>query len=282
MSEITADKIKDLRQRTGVGMAKCKEALVLSEGSMDKAIEHLRKTGMAASVKKEGRETKEGVIGVQETKDAIGLIEVNCETDFVAKNEKFVHYVDSLAKQIAANKVLKLDAFLSEKSSADPSMSVEDHRNQFIQSFGENIQIKRIELIEKAKDASYGIYSHMGGKIVTVVEIKGDAHQPVLAKDIAMHIAAEDPSYLSPELVPHELIKKEEEVAKAQIKNKPENIVEKIIQGKINAYLDQVCLVGQKFIKDPSVSVADYVKQIGKEANKTLKITCFWRWEIGQ
>ncbi len=282
MANITADMIKELRERSGVGMSKCKEALVEAQGDMTKAIEILRKSGLASSVKKEGREAKEGVINAFQTKDHIALVEVNTETDFVAKNERFVQFVDVLAEQAAEEKPQSLDLFIKSKYKKDKAVSIDDQRNLMIQALGENIQITRLEIIHKAKDASYGIYSHMGGKIVTIVEIKGSADVEDLARDIAMHVAADDPEYLKPEEVPENIKKKEEEIARSQIKGKPENVIEKIIAGKIKAYYDQVCLICQKYIKDTSVTVQQFVENKGKEAGKKMEVTCFWRWKLGE
>ena len=175
MANITPQMVKELRERSGVGMSKCKEALVESDGDMTKAIEFLRKKGLASAVKKEGRETKEGTIGFFETDSHISLVEVNSETDFVSKNEKFQKFVKELAEQAAQTKPASLDAFVKETYNIDPSLTIEEYRNLLIQSIGENIQISKLEIIHKNKNASYGIYSHMAGKIVTVVEITGSS-----------------------------------------------------------------------------------------------------------
>jgi elongation factor Ts len=281
MSEITADMIKELRERSGVGMSKCKDALVEADGNMEKAIEILRKAGLTSSVKKEGRETKEGVIMVHQTNDTLAFLEVNSETDFVAKNEKFKQFAENISKQAAESKPKSLEDFIKEKYKKDPSLTIDGYRNLMIQALGENIQIKRLEIFHKDKDASYGIYSHMGGKIVSVVEIKGASSEQVLAYDIAMHVAAEDPAYLKPEEIPENIKKKEEEIARSQIKGKPENVIEKIVLGKIKAFENQVCLIFQPFVKDNTITVSDFVAKRSKDISKPLKITCFWRWKIG-
>ncbi|MBN2479522.1 MAG: elongation factor Ts [Parachlamydiales bacterium] len=282
MSEITPTMVKELRERSGVGMSKCKEALVEADGDMQKAIEILRKKGLASSVKKEGRETKEGVIAFFENDKNIVLLEVNTETDFVAKNEKFVKFTNELASQAALSKPASLEEFANENYNIDPSLTIEEYRNLLIQSIGENIQLRRLEIIHKKNNASYGIYSHMGGKIVTIAEITGSSDESKIAYDIAMHIAAESPDYLKASEIPENIKRKEEEIARSQIKGKPENVIEKIVAGKINAFYDQVCLVNQKFIKDPSISVEKFVANRSKEINAPLHLTCFWRWQIGQ
>ncbi len=282
MSNITPQMVKELRERSGVGMSKCKNALVEAEGDMQKAIDILRKAGLTSSVKKEGRETKEGMIGFFESPTHIALLEVNTETDFVAKNEKFQKFVKELSEQITESKPANLEVLSKENYSIDPSLTIDEYRNLLIQSIGENIQISRFEVIHKDTDSSYGIYSHMGGKIVSLVEIKGSNQEAGIAKDIAMHIAAEDPQYLKSDEIPETIKKKEEEIARSQIQGKPENVIEKIVAGKLKAYYDQVCLLGQKFVKDPSLTVEKYVQNKGKELGTSLTISAFWRWKIGE
>lgn len=277
MGNISPQMVKQLRDLTGVGMNKCKEALEQSQGDMDKAIEFLRKAGMSAAVKKEGRETKEGAIVFFETAKTVSLLEINCETDFVAKNEKFVKFAGDLSKQMAEEKLPSLSALLNAKTSFDKSITVEQYRNLVIQSLGENIQVRRVELISKKDNCSYGIYSHMGGKIVSIVEIEGSTNEQLLAKDIAMHVVAENPEYLSSSDVPEEVKLKEKEIARAQITNKPENVIEKILEGKLKAYFDQFCLLNQKFVKDPSLSILQFIEK----KSKTLKLSRFWRWRVG-
>jgi len=272
--------IKELRERTGVGMAKCKEALVESDGDLDRAIEYLRKKGMASAVKKEGRETKEGSIAFADIGSHISLVEVCAETDFVVKNEKFQQFLQSIATQAATTNPSSLQELLEQPTLEDKALTVDAYRNTVIQALGENIQIKRMEVILKNEAASYGIYSHMNGKIVAVVEIEGSNFEQDLAKDIAMHIAAEDPDYLSSEEIPAEIKQREEEIARAQIQGKPADIAEKIVAGKFKAYCDQVCLLGQKFVKDPSVTVEKHVANQSQKVGKTLKLTKFWRWTI--
>ena len=283
MSEnITGEMVKVLRERTGVGMSKCKDALIRAEGSIDKAIEILRKEGMAAAVKKEGREAKEGFIGVHELEADISLVELNCETDFVAQNEAFKVFLADLAAQAAKSKPHSIEKFVSQKFIADESLTIEDYRNLLVQKFGEKIQIRRVEVISKKKNCSYGIYLHMGGKIVCVVELEGASNAGDIAKDVAMHVAAETPEYLNSEAIPEDILEKEKEIARSQIKNKPANIIEKIVEGKISSFYDSVCLVNQKYVKDNSISVKQYVEAAGIKLNKSLSIKNFWYWKIGQ
>ncbi len=280
--EITADQIKELRERTGVAMGKCKEALVLAEGDMEKAIDVLRKAGMASGAKKEGRETKEGLILTAEDKTHLVIAEANAETDFVAQNDRFKHFLHDCVKQALETKPKSLADFVLQPYFKDKSITIDQYRNLVIQALGENIQLRRLETITKHPNCSYGIYSHMGGKLVVIVEIEGAADQEGIAKEIAMHTAAESPDYLKPEEVPAHVIAREEEIARAQMQGKPANIVDKIIGGKIKAFMDQVCLIHQKYVKDNTVTVQQFLDSCGKKIGKSLKIRCFWRWKVGQ
>lgn len=282
MKDITADMIKELRERTGVGMGKCKEALVLALGDMEKAIDILRKAGMASAAKKEGRETKEGLILAAEDKQHLVLAEANAETDFVVQNDRFKHFLHDCVKQALEGKAKSLADLIQEPYYKDKSITIDQYRNLVIQSLGENIQLRRVETISKHPNSSYGIYSHMGGKLVVVVEIAGAADQEGIAKEIAMHVAAENPEYLKAEEVPATVLAREEEIARSQVQGKPENIVEKIVAGKIKGYTDQFCLVNQKYVKDNSVTVQQFLDVCAKKVGKPLSIKCFWRWKVGQ
>jgi len=282
MAQVTAQLVKELRERTGVGMAKCKEALDAANGDIDLAIENLRKAGMASAVKKEGRETKEGVIKIAENNERIALVEVNAETDFVAKNENFQKFAQNLAEEVCRSMPANASDFSSQKYSQDPRLTIDEYRATIIQSLGENIQIKRLEIFPKKANASLEVYSHGGGKLVTLVEIEGSAEEAELAKDIAMHVAAESPEYLSHEEIPQRVIDHEKEIARAQIQGKPENIVEKILEGKLRAYYDQVCLINQRFIKDNEITISELVAKKGKETGKNLKVSYFLRWRVGE
>lgn len=280
--DITSDMIRELRERTGVGMGKCKEALVLSQGDMEKAIDHLRKAGMAAGVKKEGRETKEGMILTGEDKTSLVLAEANAETDFVAQNDRFKHFLHDVVKQALESKPKSLDDLIQQPYYKDRSVTIDQYRNLVIQALGENIQLRRVEVLHKHPNSSYGIYSHMGGKLVVVVEVEGAADQEGIAKEIAMHVAAENPEYLKPEEIPPHVMAREEEIARATVQGKPANIVDKIVTGKIKAFGEQVCLVHQKYVKDNSVTVQQFLDICAKKIGKPLSIRCFWRWKVGQ
>lgn len=281
MTKVTADMVKELRERTGVAMGKCKEALDQTGGDMEAAIDYLRKAGVASAVKKEGREAKEGIIGTAENSSGVSLVEMNAETDFVTQNEHFKAFLKDVAQEVVDVKPSSIEELLGKKARKDPSLTVDQFRAQIIQQLGENIQIKRFTIIHKSNDVSVGIYSHMGGKIVTAVVLTGGAGHEALAREIAMHVAAESPEYLRPDEVPEETRLREEEIARSQVVGKPENIIGKIIEGKLNAFYDQVCLPRQKFIKDTSITVDQYLHNESKRLGKQLTLKSFIRWKVG-
>jgi elongation factor Ts len=248
---------------------------------MNAAIDILRKSGMASAVKKEGRETLEGLIGSYEAKDTIALVEVNAETDFVAQNEKFKQFLKEVAQEAADASLESVPALMSKPFSKDTSLTVDQQRALVMQSLGENIQVKRLSLLKKSPELSIGLYSHMGGKIVVAVVLTGGAGQEALARDIAMHVAAESPEYVSPDQVPASVRAKEEEIARVQVQGKPANIVEKIVEGKVKAFCDEVCLLCQKYVKDNTMTVAQLLEKEGKRLNKQIGLKTFYRWKVG-
>lgn len=282
MGGITAARIKELRDRTGVGMAKCKAALTEANGDMELAIVNLRKAGIASAVKKEGRETKEGAIAAWEANGTLALIEINAETDFVVNNDLFQDFLKQMAEEAAKTKPADVDAFLAQKFSGDEGLTIDEYRATIIQKIGENIQIRRVQIFEKGADQSFGVYSHMGGKIVCVTTVDGSADESELAKEVAMHAAATRPSFLSPEDVPTDVIEQEKDIAREQLKGKPENIMDKILTGKVNAYYDQNCLTRQAFVRDDKVTINQLVENRAKEAGKTLKLSNFLCWAVGE
>ncbi len=281
MTAVTAAMIKELRDRTGISMSVCKSALEEANGDMELAISNLRKKGMASAVKKEGRAANEGMIAFAEDGNTIAIVEVNAETDFVVRNDRFKQFLDEIAQEVARTKPASLEAFLKQPYSKDPSLTIDEHRATQVQAIGENIQIRRLVLLEKTPTKSIGVYSHLGGKIVTAVELEGSNDAEGLAKDIAMHVAAASPEYLNPESVPSNVIDHEKEIAKSQVQGKPANIVDKIVEGKVNAFFDTVCLSRQKFIKDDAVSITELVEQFAKASGKPLKLVNFIRWNVG-
>lgn len=283
-TQVTIQMVKELRDRTGVGMSKCKEALAESNGNLEDAVDHLRKAGIASAVKKEGREANEGTIVSKESNGTIAIVEVSAETDFVVKNDKFQDFASNVAVDIANTKPADVEAFGNQPYSQDSSMTVNEFRATVVQSLGENIQIKRIFTTAKEANTSYGVYSHMGGKILTLVVIEGSSDEDALAKDIAMHTAAEAPEYLDAENVPEEAKAREMDIAKSQAENsgKPEHIIDKIVDGKLRSYYDQVCLLRQKFVKDSDLTIAQLVAKQAKESGKPLVLKSFIRWKVGQ
>jgi elongation factor Ts len=279
-SAISASSIKELRERTGVGMAKCKEALEAAKGNMEVAIDILRKAGMASAVKKQGRETKEGVVVAKETGDTVAVCEINAETDFVVKNERFQEFCKNIIDELVVAKPASLEAFLQMPYSKDKSLTIESLRSLIIQLIGENIQVRRLLVLPKVAGHSFGIYSHMGGKILTLVELNAAGCED-LARDIAMHIAAANPEYIAPANVPQEVVEKEREIARSQITGKPANIIDKILDGKIGAFFDIVCLLRQKFVKEDSLTIADLIKK-QTQGKGDVTVVRFLRWTIGQ
>lgn len=282
MTKISMEVIKVLREQTGVGLTKCKEALEASNGDLDQAILYLRKMGLASASKKESRETKEGTISIKSDDQGIALIEVNVETDFVANNEKFRSFVETLCKELLVCKVTDVSQFLNTTYSQDVSLTIDQLKALSMQSLGENIQVKRLLYIKKEDSSSYGIYSHGGGKVVSLVTISGSAKEEGLAKDFAMHVAASSPLYISEEMVPESIIQQEREVALNQVKGKPEAVIEKIVSGKLTAFFAENCLLDQQFIKDPSKRIKEILEEESKATESNLSITSFLRWKVGE
>lgn len=279
--KVTAEMVKELRERTGISMGKCKEALDKAGGDMEGAIDFLRKSGMASAVKKEGRETNEGLIAAAEGRNAVALVEMNAETDFVTQNEKFRELLKDVAQQAADTVPATVEVLMHAPFSKDASLTVDQQRALVMQSLGENIQVKRMSILPKNENLSIGLYSHMAGKIVVAIVLSGGSGQEALARDIAMHTAAESPEYLNPEEVPAEIRAKEEEIAKAQVQGKPANIIDKIVEGKLKSFYDEVCLVCQKYIKDNTVTIQQLLEKEGKRLNKHIEIKAFYRWKVG-
>ena len=278
--KVTAEMVKELRERTGVGMGKCKEALDIASGDMEKAIDNLRKSGMASAVKKEGRETREGLIGIGESANSLSIVEINAETDFFTQNDKFREFLKEVAVIAAEKKPSSLEELIHLPAKHDSSISIDQYRALVMQRLGENMQIKRVLILPKLSSSSWGVYSHMNGKIVTAVEL-GGVGQEALAKEIAMHVAAEAPEYLFPSEVPQEVKAREEEIAKAQVQGKPANIVDKIVEGKLKAFYDQVCLAQQKYVKDNAITITQLLEQEGKKLGQTLTLSRFIYWKVG-
>lgn len=275
---ITPQMIKELRDMTGVGIGKCKEALEQASGSIDDAVSILRKAGLASAAKKEGRAANEGKIATAESGNTIAIVEVNAETDFVVNNERFQEFLKNIALEIVATVPHSLEQFLAQKFSKEPSMTIDEYRASMVQAIGENIQIKRFQVFLKNDAHSIGVYSHLGGKMLTVVEISGSNAFEDLAKDVAMHVAAASPEYVAPENIPASVIEHEREIARSQVQGKPDFVADKIVDGKISKFYDDMCLTRQHFIKDDSLTISDLLKK----HDNNLKIANFVRWTVGQ
>lgn len=274
--QITASMVKELRERTGAGMMDCKKALQEADGEIEAAIEAMRKSGVAKAAKKAGRIAAEGIIAIKQNDDNTEavLLEVNSETDFVAKDENFLAFVDLVINATLANKPADIEALNELSVAGDTEQSVENARLQLVSKVGENISLRRIERI-KAEGGNMGAYLH-GSRIGVLVDLEGGSTD--LAKDVAMHIAASRPICIAETDVPEEILNKEREifVAQAEESGKPAEIIEKMVAGRIKKYFKEVTLLGQPFVKDPDQSIEGLLKD-----NKAT-IKRFVRFEVGE
>ncbi|WMS86960.1 translation elongation factor Ts [Pleionea litopenaei] len=271
---ITAALVKELRERTGAGMMECKKALVETDGDVELAIENMRKSGQAKAAKKAGRVAAEGLIIINTSDDAktAAIVEVNCETDFVARDENFTAFANKVAAIALAGKINDVEALKA--AEYEGGQTVETARENLVAKIGENMSVRRVAIVESA-EGQLGSYLH-GARIGAVVEVKGGDQE--LGRDLAMHIAASKPDYLNPEAIPAELIEKEKEIIKAQpdMEGKPAEIVDKMIVGRIRKFSAEISLTGQPFVKDPSQSVEQLLK------SKSAEVLSFVRFEVGE
>ncbi len=282
---ITAAMVSELRKKTGAGMMDCKKALTETGGNMDDAVDFLRKKGLAAAAKKSGRVAAEGAV-VAASEGAVGaLVEVNAETDFVAKNEAFQSFVSSVQGVVVANAVADVEA-LKGLDFPGTGRTVAEELTHQIAIIGENMDIRRLARIDAGQGA-VASYVHGAGKIGVLVELQTettDEKVAALGKQIAMHVAAAAPQYLSRDEVPSVVIDKEKEImrVKALESGKPENIVEKIIIGQINKYFGEVCLLEQAFVIDPDQKVGKVVEALAKELGTDIKLNSYARFQLGE
>lgn len=270
---ITAAQVKELREKTGVGMMDAKKALVSTDGDMEKAIDELREKGMAKAAKKSGRIAAEGLAHVEVSGNTAAIIEVNSETDFVSSNDKFQTLVKDIAETVAANKPADMDAALALSMGEG---TVDDAVKNLTAVIGEKISFRRFELVEKTDSQNFGSYLHNGGAIAVLALIDGaDADT---AKDVAMHVAAINPQYVSRDAVPADVLERERKVVTEETKNegKPEKIIPKIVEGRINKFLSEISLADQEFVKDSDKTVAEFVESKGG------KLVSFVRFEVGE
>ncbi len=258
----TAKDVKELREKTGAGMLDCKKALEACEGNIEKACDWLREKGIAKAAKKESRVAAEGLCQIKVDGNTVVMLEVNSETDFVAKNVEFTDFVDYLADQILANDASSVEDVLA---ISDGDETIGDKLVALVAKIGEKISLRRFEKITKNDDEVFGTYKHMGGKIGVVVVVKGSNNE--VARDVAMQAAAMNPTALRRNEVPADIVERESHIIKEQVmaEGKPEEIAEKMVVGRLNKFYKEICLEEQAFIKDSGLSVLDYVKNNGGE-----------------
>lgn len=287
---ITAAMVKELREISGAGMMDCKKALAQTDGNIEKAVEFLREKGLAAMAKKANRVAAEGLVATKVTADGktAAIVEVNSETDFVAKNADFQAYVANVVGQVLDTKADSLEAFMAEPWCEDATLTVEQALSSKIAIIGEKLSIRRFAKLQ-APDGLIATYIHAGGKIGVLVEFETTASAADLAecgKNIAMQIAAMNAKYVDRSEVSADFIEKETEILKAAAMNenpdKPENIIDKMIIGRLNKELKEVCLVDQVYVKDGDLTVKKYIDSVAKEIGAPVKIKSFVRYETGE
>lgn len=267
---VTASQVKELRERTGAGMMECKKALVETQGDMDAALENLRKSGLAKADKKSDRVTAEGTIVHASQNGHSVMVEVNCETDFVAKDDNFVEFASAVAQN--ALETDDIDDLLA--SSLPSGDTVENTRQQLVAKIGENVQVRRLSHL-RVEGANMGCYIH-GGRIGVMVALRGGDED--LARDLAMHVAALNPAYVKPDDVPADVLAKEKDilVAQAADSGKPAEIIEKMVEGRLKKHLAEITLTGQPFVKDGDVTVEKLLK------SRDAEVMAFSRLEVGE
>ena len=286
---VTASMVKELREMTGAGMMDCKKALNETNGDMDAAVEFLRKNGQAKAEKKAGRIAAEGIVMAEVKDDKVAaIVEVNSETDFVAKNAEFQGFVKAVVEQAMETEAADMDAFMAENWKEDASKTVKDALTEKISVIGENLSIRRFEKV--VSDGCVVAYIHGGGRIGVLVEADTDVVNDEIKtclKNVAMQVAAMSPKYVSREEVSEEYMEHEKEILLAQAKKeneesnkpKPDNIIEKMIVGRLNKELKEICLLDQVYVQDGDLTVAKYVEKVAKETGANLSVKKFVRFE---
>jgi len=275
MMQITASMVKELRERTGSGMMECKKALQEADGNIDTAIENMRKSGLAKADKKSGRVAAEGRVAIEISNDGkkAVILEANCETDFVSGGDEFMSFASAVAKTALANQPASVEELVALPIESGEG-TIEETRQAMVAKIGENIQIRRFELLE-TDNGTFGSYAH-GARMSVLVEMENGNDE--LIKDVAMHIAASNPVCVDEAQVPAELLEKEKEIFIAQAKEsgKPDEIIEKMITGRMRKYLGEITLVGQPFVKDPDQTVGKLLGSAG------ASVKSFYRYEVGE
>ena len=285
---ITASMVKELREMTGAGMMDCKKALNETNGDLDAAVEYLRKNGQAKAEKKAGRIAAEGIVKTVVKDDKVAaIVEVNSETDFVAKNADFQAYVAEVAEQVVASDAADMDAFMAEAWAADTSKTVKDALVEKIAVIGENLNIRRFEKV--VAEGCVVSYIHGGGRIGVLIEADTDViNEDIKAclKNVAMQVAAMSPKYVSREEVDPSFLEHEKEILLAQAKmenpEKPDNIIEKMIIGRLNKEMKEICLLDQVYVQDSDYTVGKYVEKVAKENGANVTVKKFVRFETGE
>ena len=285
---VTASMVKELREMTGAGMMDCKKALNETNGNMDEAIEYLRKNGQAKAEKKAGRIAAEGIVMAEVKEDkAAAIVEVNSETDFVAKNADFQAYVKAVVNQALTTKAANMDEFMAEAWNEDAAKTVKDVLTEKIAVIGENLNIRRFEKVET--EGCVVSYIHGGGRIGVLVEADTDVVNDEIKaclKNVAMQVAAMSPKYVSRDEVDQDFLEHEKEILLAQAKkenpNKPDNIIEKMIIGRLNKEMKEICLLDQVYVQDSDLTVAKYVEKVAKENGANVAVKKFVRFETGE
>jgi elongation factor Ts len=274
--QITAEMVKELRERTGVGMMDCKRALVEANGDIEAAIEAMRKAGLAKAAAKAGRIAAEGIIAIRQAPDssAAAMVEVNSETDFVSKSDDFIAFAEAVAACVLSNGPKDIAALGEMRLAEGARETVEMQRQQLVAKLGENINVRRFTTIASIND-HLGVYLH-GGRIGVLIDVEGSDRQ--LAKDLAMHIAASRPVCVSEKDIPQELLDKERDILKAQAaeSGKPREIIERMVDGRLKKFIGDVTLLGQTFVKDTELTVGELLAASG------ARIRAFWRFEVGE
>jgi len=291
MAEITAQLVKQLRDKTAAGMMECKSALVEAKGDLAEAEVVLRKRGLASAAKKAARSTKQGLIGVQIAADgkAGALVEVNCESDFVARTADFQQMVENLAKQVVAEAPASVEVLKTSTYAADPTYTVEAQIKSKIAKVGENMNVPRFA--RRAASGVLGSYVHPGAQLAVLVDLtcgkSETAANPAFKEvlhDVAMQVAAADPRFVRREEVTAEFLSKEREIqrARALAEGKPEKIVDKVVEGRMSKYYEEVCLLDQPFIKDNALTISQYIAAKAKELGDTVDVAAFLRFKVGE
>jgi elongation factor Ts len=284
--DITAELVKQLRDKTNCGFMDCKKALQETQGDMEAAVTYLRQKGIAVATKRAERATSEGAVWSYIGPDAKTgvLLEVNCESDFVAKTESFLTFGESLAAQIAQTAPADLEALLTQPWQSQNGVTVQEHLTEIIGQIGENIRVRRFNRF--ADGGPVAAYIHFGAKIGVLLELQASSASPelqTLAKDLAMQVAATNPLAIAPDQLDPEAVAKEKAIYEAQAREsgKPENIIERMVSGRLEKFFKEVCLMGQPFVKNPDITVAQLLKETGAASGGEVQVARFVRYQIG-